>query len=377
MSELNRQRVRTLRRLSTAWFRDQTVIARSDTVPGRAVLVRGSARDQESLRFLDKALMAGDLSLKEAEIYGDTERLAMAPMLWRQGQALSNPQAIGQATHGILVVNADLSFFEHLRLSKPTTKLIRGDHKPWESLSFILEKQGLALDRISRELGALVAMGMVRLRAPGRTGPPAKSPVVKRLNRQDPADRMLQAQMQRVLLQRRLEREWGQLQGLDDYTLLGVSSGADASILQAAAERMQRRYAKLSQKKGLSPTARDLAQKIKVRVDEAATRVLQGKAHNAAHMLLQSPEQAFEHGMKLAESREWSAAVTCLAVANRKLDNPEVQAWLGYAYFYDPRQPREQRQAKGREMLVLAESLGAPSATRLRMGLRSRGPRPE
>lgn len=382
MSETNRKRVRTLRMLSTAWFRDQTGIVRSEAVEGKAMVVKGFARDQESLRFLDRALLAGELSFNPAEIYGDSARLSLAPMLWQQGQALSNPEAISKALHAILVVQANPSFFEYLDLSKRVTRLVRGDHKPWESLGFILEKHALDLDRISRELGALVAMGMVRLRAPGRTAPQPKRGALKkdsarRSQRQDPADRMMRLQMQKVMLQRRLEREWGQLQDLDDYTLLGVASDADQSTLTAAAERMQKRYAKLSGKKGLTPTARELAQKIKARIDQAATRVNQGKARSAAHKLLESPEQAFEEGKKLAEAKDWSAAVTCLAVANKKLDDPEVQAWLGYAYFHDLRQPRKEREEKGRELLIMAESFGARSAAKLRMRLRPSATRSE
>ena len=63
---------------------------------------------------------------------------------------------------------------------------------------------------------------------------------------------------------------------------------ARRSTLTAAAQRMQKRYAKLSSKRGLTPTARELAGKIKDRIDQAAKRVSQGRAHSAAHKLLES-----------------------------------------------------------------------------------------
>lgn len=377
MSELNRKRVRTLRLLCTTWFRDHSGIARSEAVEGKAIICKGFARDHASLRFLDKALMAGDMNFKEAEVYGDAERLSMVNTLWQQGQALANPEAVAKAAHAILVVQANQSFFEYLDLSRSMIKLLRGDHQPWESLGFILEKNALEMDRIARELGCLVAMGMVRLRAPGRNAPPPKSQAAKRLRQGDPADRAMRIQMQKLMLQRRLEREWTQLQGQDDFTLLGVPSDAKPEVMEAAAKRMQRRYAKLSQKRGLTPSGRELAGKIRERVDAAADRLAHGKAHTAAHKLLESPEQAYEQGKRLAEAKEWTAAVTCLAVASKKLDDPDVEAWLGYAHFHDLRHPRKDREAKGREMLILAESFGAPSATKLRMRLRPEEARSE
>jgi hypothetical protein len=377
MSEMNRKRVRTLRLLCTTWFRDQSGIARSEAVEGKGIVVKGFARDQNSLRFLDKALMAGDLSFKEAEVYGDAERLSMDQTLWNLGQALSNPEAVAKASHAILVVQANQSFFEYLTLSKNMIKLLRGDHQPWESLGFILEKNELEMERVARELGCLVAMGMVRLRAPGRNAPPPKSQAAKRLRKGAPADRAMRAQMQKVMLQRRLEREWTQLQNQDDFTLLGVPSDADPQAMQAAAQRMQKRYQKLSQKRALTPAGRELAGKIRERVDAAADRLAQGKAHTAAHKLLESPEQAFEEGKRLAELKDWSAAVTCLAAASQKLDDPDIGAWLGYAHFHDLRHSRKDREAKGREMLMLAESFGAPSAPKLRMRLRPEEARSE
>ena len=370
MSELNRNRVRTLRLLCTTWFRDQSGIARSDALDGKAIVVKGFARDQASLRFLDKALMAGGMSFKEAEVYGDAEHLSMVSILWQQGQALANPEAVAKASHAILVVQANQSFFEYLDLSRPMINLLRGDHQPWESLGFILEKNDLEMDRIARELGCLVAMGMVRLRAPGRSAPPPRSQAAKRLRQADPADRAMRAQMQKVMLQRRLEREWTQLQGQDDYTLLGVPSDAEPQVIQAAAERMQERYEKLSQKKGLTPEGRELAGKIREKMDAAAGRLAQGKAHTAAHKLLESPEQAFQEGKRLAQAKDWTAAVTCLAAASKKLDNPDVDAWLGYAHFHDLRHPRKEREAKARQMLILAESFGSLTAGTLRKRLK-------
>jgi hypothetical protein len=377
MSELNRNRVRALRLLCTTWFRDQSGIARSEAVEGKAIVVKGFARDQATLRFLDKALMAGSLSFKEAEVYGDADRLSMVNILWQQGQALANPEAVAKAAHAILVVQANQSFFEYLDLSRPMIKLLRGDHQPWESLGFILEKNALEMDRIARELGCLVSMGMVRLRAPGRNAPPPKSQAAKRLRKGDPADRAMRQQMQKVMLQRRLEREWTQLQGQDDYTLLGVPANAEPEVMQAAAERMQKRYKKLSQKRGLNSSGRELASKIRDRVDAAADRLAQGKAHTAAHKLLESPEQAYEEGKRLAEAKEWTAAVTCLAAASKKLDDPDIDAWLGYAHFHDLRHSRKDREAKGREMLILAESFGSSIAVRLRMRLRPEEARSE
>ncbi|MFT5583237.1 MAG: hypothetical protein ACI9VR_000815 [Cognaticolwellia sp.] len=375
MSEINRKRVRTLRLLCTTWFRDQSGVARSEAVQGKGIVVKGFARDLNSLRFLDRGLMAGDLSFTEAEVYGDAERRSMVGTLWKQGQALSSPEAVAKASHAILVIQANQSFFEYLTLSKPMIKLLRGDHQPWESLGFILEKNGLAMDSISRELGCLVAMGMVRLRAPGRNAPPPKSKAAKRLRQGDPADRALRAQMQRVMLQRRLEREWTQLQGQDDFTLLGVPSDGDPEQMQVAAKRMTKRYQQLSQKRGLTLSGRELATKIRERVDAAAERLAKGKAHTAAHKLLESPEQAFEEGKRLAKAKDWANAVTCLATAKRTLEDPDVVAWLGFAHFHDLRHSRKEREAKGREMLMLAESFGAPSASRLRVQLRPEGAR--
>ena len=70
-------------------------------------MVKGFARDQSTLRFLDKALMAGSLSFKEAEVYGDADRLPMVNILWQQGQALANPEAVSY-THLTLPTNREV-----------------------------------------------------------------------------------------------------------------------------------------------------------------------------------------------------------------------------------------------------------------------------
>ncbi|MED5373328.1 MAG: hypothetical protein VX899_20075 [Myxococcota bacterium] len=363
MNTTHRDRIKALRALSSVWYRDRSGVLRSDKVPGKAVVVQGRVRKQEGLDFLDRALRAGDLSFNDAEIYGDPGHLSLDSLLWTQGQALTNVEAIHEATHAILVVQANQSFFEYLPLSKHTVRLLRGDHKPWESLDFILKRAELDLKRIDRELGTLVAMGMVRLRAPGRKAPPRLRQAVARSKGSEQANSAQRQQVQRMLTERRLAQEWERMQAMDDYTLLGTSKEASPESQKQAALRMRKRYAGLARKPSLTPATRELAEQIQRRIEAAIKRMRSGSARTATHLLLESPEKAMAKGKELAAKREWVAAVTCFASASNVLqDDPDVQAWLGFAHFHDPRHDRQERQEKGREMVVLAATFGSKDA---------------
>jgi len=152
-----------------------------------------------------------------------------------------------------------------------------------------------------------------------------------------------------------LKRERKRLEGVDDFTLLGVPASADVALIERAGQRMQRRYAALRQDDRLPDDAVQTAAEIAAWLDQAIARIRAGspRTESVAGRSLSDEDYIFEQGLQAMTAQDWRRAQKCFRAARGlKPDSARNLAWLGWSSFKDP----DRDDAGALELLQLADT---------------------
>ena len=160
-------------------------------------------------------------------------------------------------------------------------------------------------------------------------------------------------------LQKRLQTELRSVEGGNPWAVLALTRGADASVLEHAADRMRARYAALETH--ADPVIRHLAGRMRIAVDVAHARLVQDLGAAAAAPAPSDRDDRWEAvdpleaGHVLLREARWEEADAWFETARDRLPGePQVLAGLGWARYHNPRQPRDTREDDGIALLELA-----------------------
>ena len=202
-----------------------------------------------------------------------------------------------------------------------------------------------------------------------RRSPRSSSPShIRRLGRssvhsQSLSRSQLLSQQDPSRVERRLQHELERLRLARPAVVLAVPPSAEREVILASANRMRRRYARLSRDERLTPAARQSAAALKDLIAEAWQQLRQGRNHfNTAGRAEPEPLQVdasalLREGQRLLRMEQWEMADQLLSRAH-KLDafDASVLAHLGWARFNNPSRG-EARCKEGRDFVAVALNL--------------------
>ena len=347
--------------VAKAWGRKRSGVLRSVYLPGRASLIGGEPSDDFALAYAVEGIYVGGVGFNPAEPLGHGRPTArLAPHLWTAAGTLPTPELGQRQLAATLVDGASIGGLGLLPVGAETRKLLAIRHDPRDSLARLLRMGSIELDEVRDELGRLLLLGVVRLRAAAGGGqqprrprpPPRPAPqperVVARARR---ARAVSPAKLEKLRV--RLQRELEVISNADDWTVVGASASMGSEAVERACERMTRRYARLMGDQRLPEDIQDLAQAIHARVVLAVQRIQDGRPS----AVTQAFGDPLEEGKRFLNQGQFENAEKCFTLAKQQTGSPVATAWLGWAIYNDTGRPEVGRRAKGREMLELAESM--------------------
>lgn len=352
--------------LSALWRRRRSgVIRETGTGQVLATLHRGDPRSPQGLSRLQRALRDGGVTFSPGPEQGTAPVFNLGPALLAAARRTPAPLALREHLDQLLVGRAGERRVVSLPLSRSLDRLLQRTRGPDTTLGRLLRMEQVGVEEVEEELGALVQMGLFRLRpvvgtqaaAPRAPRPqPGPAPQAR-------APRSESAQRARVATVARHIRETAErLQTLNDWEVIGIPEGSERSMILRAARRQVGRYQALVDEEALEAAERALAQQILDRVREAANRLLEGHTEGSTP------------AMQLADAalarEEYAKAARHLAVA--RADDPMnalVLGKLGWALYMCKGQSAAVRE-RGREQLELALSMDASEGELLYLSAR-------
>lgn len=338
----------SLRLLARAWVKGDSGIFSSPVVESSARLLEGKPVDRGSLQAAIRIVYVGEASFEQVEVLANAST-DLAPDLWACAMAAANPEALRDALDAAWVQRSSAVAAVRLPLAMTTRRVLAQPNSPRLTLLDLIASADVPVATVAAELSALVAIGFFRLRRAANRGRhrPRSVPLRKRTPRTPASEAMAL---------RRLQRDWDLVRGADDWTVIGANPTMDPAIIERACLRMLSRYDKAARDTRSSAESRELASRIRRRVNIAVTNIKSGKAMTHAEARLR--QHPMGEGRRRAAAREWTLAARCFAMARKQSENAQNIAWLGWATYNDAARREGPRKVRALELLALAESMG-------------------
>ena len=356
-----------LREIVDIWTQKQTgTLVVAGQQAGAAIIVDGGLVDDDAYRITKSALKGGVVAFKpgQHDVTGDWAR--MGRLLFKGARAGSDPRTLRRYFSAVPTANEFTSVARALPLGKESRGFV-GRINGVLTVAEIVDAGGFPLGDISRDIMALVQMGLFVLRRADDESAP-KTPVsdaqaTSKLSGQDRrqvVDANAREEGEQILV--RLQKEFATIKDALPPVVLGVPADADRSMVDAAGARMRQRYAGLIARTDVSDEVRKLALEIAKKVDSAYrnfnldTDIQTGSGRRARMTAFDEVEDMLERARVLIDAKDWVGADQLLSKAHEKrIDHVPVLANLGWARLHNPEHSLEDRTEEGKDFLLLAE----------------------
>jgi len=345
--------------------RKSGILVLAGTESGSAKLVDGGMLDEAGRGIIKASLLGGVIAFKEGQVEGTGDWARMGRMLFKGARAGTDARTLRRYMGARPERNEITELARSLPLSDDARRFVgRIDGKG--SVEGILDRENLAVGEVSKEVIALVRLGLFELRREGKDGNPlvetastGDETALRAMNRSNVQEADTAAGDAKVLA--RLEREMETIKDAPPPVVLGIPADSERALVDRAGARMRQRYAEIVAQREVSNEVRTLALAIAKRID-LAHRTFNFDAQIATGRREVVDTRGDEIGQMLARSRQlieaksWEEADSVLAEAHKKqIDHVPVLANLGWARLHNPRIELEVRTEEGRDFLLLAE----------------------
>ena len=372
------------RLLKDIWLHNRTGVLRREPEDNWVLICKGGLQNKADEFFVEAGLRQGGLTFQQTHQDCTGDALALGRLLWEHAQDTISVSFEVQLDKKALQLSSLSERADDLALSHATRQVLQAAN-PQLSVGEQLRKLKLQPQDVSRQLGALKALGLIDLTkvadstppkgtesdAPRAMAPAIPNPRAKLVPRRPPAD--TPATPEAILA--RLNGEYQRLKNADDFTILGIPKGADDEFVRATWERLKKRYTTLANDNSMPKALQHRAEVLLRLSKEAAKRVLTNRevmdALDAATPTQKSQRQApqgapsdqsiedmaYYEGSKAFSAGDHKRAVQCFRKArDERIDSVRNMAWLGWAVFHDKEKPEEERNEEALDLLHLASS---------------------
>jgi len=358
-----------IRDLTQIWTNKRTgTLVLAGDKSGVASIVEGGLVNDAAIKTVKQAVFGGVLAFKETSVDGVGDWARMGKLLFKGARLGTDSRTLRRYTTAVLLPNEHTALARSLPLSEDGRSFV-GRVNGSDTVARLLDSGGYPLGDVSRDITALVQMGLFELQG---TSAPEHVPNIKtspEAARSGTVQGMGLAQVREANqsedpthLLRRLKKELSTIQDALPPVVLGVPADAERALVDKAGARMRQRYAELIARKDVSADVRTLALEIAKKVDAAHRHFnfeqldRTGSSAPARISVHDEVDQMLEGGRALIETKRWAEADKLLSKAHEKrIDHVAVLANLGWARLHNPEQSLESRTDEGRDFLLLAE----------------------
>lgn len=373
----NRTNFRTLKDI---WIHQRTGVLRREERDDWVLICQGGLQSESDEAFISEALNNGSLRFQQTHQDGIGDSAALGGLLWEHAQKGITLSFEIQLDKKALTLSPISKRRTELPLSQALKEFLKVVD-PNLTIGAQLGRLGIRAQDISRQLGALKALGLVELVEITGASPVPSQPVQSRAERVTVSPPGLKNRVAapapptpEAILQR-LDGEYNRIKNADNFTILGLPPSTDEQTIRATWDRLRDRYSLLAEDEHLPAPLRHRAEVLLRLTKEAAKRVLgdrkvkealeQGTVTKAVPGLSQTAppadqeleELAFDEGVKAFSANDYKRAVQCFRKArDERIDSVRNMAWLGWAVFHNTEKSQEEREEEALDLLRLASS---------------------
>jgi CheY-like chemotaxis protein len=362
----------------------------------------GAPIDSDGLAFARASIfLPGELRYAESASRGAGDHDAFGRVLFQAARGPGSERFLAQHRNRAIGM-VDRERLRAMTLHPDTLRLV--DQATGEPLLAAAKARDLAQEPVSKDLAALVRMGLIQLRhayrdvqvevppvrAPKPTFPKArppaqapkpvaappppapKAPPVEAPPRRPRRPRQTGHGARKrtgpppqdpARLLKRLRTELDRLGDANCWIVLGVAATHDVAKIEASADRLVMRYQAVSEDHSLPEPVRGAGTAL-LKLVETARAVALTNPHETVLRTegVSRDQQAFDQGRRAFESKQWDRAVRLLKVAHKLSQfDARYAAWLGAALRREaellPTEQAVKNREQGAELLGLADSL--------------------
>lgn len=359
------------------WHQKKTGILRCTGDNNWVSIYSGGLSSDADIPRVKSLLQRPNLEFREIQQDGQGDTARIATLLWQEAESHVPVSFEIQLDKRFISLTERTHLGSELPLSEQTLRVL-DKSSPQASTTALLADLDVPTNAVVRQLGALRALGLIRLepiaaQRLGASRPTPSQPQLKRVPRKTAnagplPQRPLPVPNGAIVL-KRLKAEYTRLQQADPHTILGLPRDAGADMLHAATQRMESRYSMQSRDPELPKEARALAAKLARLVVEAETAILSADAQSEKTKAAASPpkspaadpesieELAFSEGTKAFAAGDYKRATQCFRKArDERIDSVRNLSWLGWAVFHHPNMAEQERIEESTDLLRLAVS---------------------
>ncbi len=361
-----------LRELVAIWTEKQTgTLVVAGEGGGTAIIVDGGLVDDDAYRTTKSALIGGVVAFKpgQHDSVGDWGRLGR--LLFKGARSGSDPRTLRRYFSAVPTPNQFTDIARSLPISKESRGFV-GRINGVLTVAEIVDVGGFPLGDISRDITALVQMGLFELKRSADEAEPKvaetnKAAVSPGTEGRHVIDANAVEDGEQMLV--RLRKELETIKDALPPVVLGVPADADRAMVDAAGNRMRQRYAALIARPDASDDLRKLALEMAKKVDAAhrnfnhGADTQTGSGRRVRMTAFDEVEDMLNRARTLIEAKDWCAADELLSKAHEKrIDHVPVLANLGWARLHNPEHSLEERTEEGKDFLLLAEQFDPTDA---------------
>ena len=353
-----------LRELVEIWRQKSTgVLVLAGEKSATASIVEGGVVDEAECKVIKRCVMGGVVAFKNQPVEGVGDWGRMGRLLFKGARLGTDPRKLRRYMSAVPTANEHTPLARSLPITKDSRAFlgrINGTH----TVAEILDAGGFPLSEVSRDVTALVQMGMLSFQRDAAERkvpePPTQNTGVGGLNQSLVREANASEGEEQLLL--RLEKEFLTIRDALPPVVLGVPADADRQLVDSAGARMRQRYAEIIARKGVSVEVRNMALEIAKKVDAAHRNfnfdgeLRTGTSGHVRISVHDEVDEMLQQGRDLIDAKDWVAADKLLSKAHEKrIDHVAVLANLGWARLHNPEADLEQRTEEGKDFLLLAE----------------------
>jgi len=356
-----------LKELVEIWRQKKTgTLVLAGDKSGTAALVEGGIVDDAGRKLVKQCILGGVVAFKDQAIDGVGDWARMGRLLFKGARIGTDPRKLRRYLSAVPTPNEHTVLARSLPLTSDSRAFV-GRINGTQTVGEILDAGGFPLSEVSRDITALVQLGLVTFQrsdveseAPVGEVQPSHAREVSGMNRTQVRD--ANASLDQSQLLQRLEKEFLTIRDALPPVVLGVPADADRSLVDSAGARMRQRYAEIIARPDVSSEVRNMALEIAKKVDSAHRNfnfdadLRTGTAGHARISVHDEVDDMLSQGRALIDAKRWVEADKLLSRAHEKrIDHVAVLANLGWARLHNPEQDLEQRTEEGMDFLLLAE----------------------
>lgn len=255
-------RVPALALLTSVWIRRRSGILLGPN--GEAMVILGRPLNHQGLIIMVEGLYSEGVVFREGPRLERPGRESLGPHLYEAGRRLADQSSLMARAHLVLADAPGAHAAMRLPIRPGTRALmLRRRETPTVPLNTLLAATPVDRDEVIEDLSVMVALGLYRFRDARisshrrRTGDESMPPPRKRTD----------------VLARRLRRDLSRMDGVDDWTVVGVNPMMGDEAIDRACAKMLRRYGHLVSDASIPPDARDIARILHQRISSAVARI--------------------------------------------------------------------------------------------------------